>query len=242
MILEALTFDLELRTTLFDPLRCAPSVADHQTTNVPDPLAFGNNPRLRQHPAAEVQKKCTFLLAFGIAVNSEHAAEKTGIESHFRRGDQRKIKDGLADDEGLPERTIPPDLSSDEPEKLVQAKHDYEQQLETARTALLERYADLELGLVDAVVMAGNVPLFTAPGTQAALVAGVARHVSSDGVLIAGFGLGRGYSLADYDAHAAAEGLISPAGLAAVRSEKRRDQTAPTQETLGRERERFHVH
>jgi hypothetical protein len=45
--------------------------------------------------------------------------------------------------------------------------------------------------------MAGNVPLFTAPGTHAAVVAGCARHVG--GVLVAGFQLGRGYELADYD-------------------------------------------
>jgi len=67
----------------------------------------------------------------------------------------------------------------------------------------------LDLGRVfDVVVMAGNVPLFTPPGTQAALVAGVARHVRPGGVLIAGFSLDRGYGAADYDAHAAAAGLV----------------------------------
>jgi SAM-dependent methyltransferase len=66
----------------------------------------------------------------------------------------------------------------------------------------------LDLGRVfDVVVMAGNVPLFTPAGTHAALVAGCARHVAPGGVLIAGFQLGRGYDLADYDAHAAAAGL-----------------------------------
>ncbi|HEX6360829.1 class I SAM-dependent methyltransferase [Actinophytocola sp.] len=66
--------------------------------------------------------------------------------------------------------------------------------------------AGLELGRTfDVVVMAGNVPLFTPPGTQAALVAGVARHVGR--LLVAGFSLDRGYGLADYDAHAAAAGL-----------------------------------
>jgi 2-polyprenyl-3-methyl-5-hydroxy-6-metoxy-1,4-benzoquinol methylase len=59
----------------------------------------------------------------------------------------------------------------------------------------------------DVVVMAGNVPLFTPPGTHAALVAGCARHVARDGVLIAGFQLGKGYELDDYDAHAAAAGM-----------------------------------
>jgi 2-polyprenyl-3-methyl-5-hydroxy-6-metoxy-1,4-benzoquinol methylase len=68
--------------------------------------------------------------------------------------------------------------------------------------------AQLDIGRTfDVVVVAGNVPLFTAPGTEAALVAGVARHVSPGGVLIAGFSLGRGYTLVDYDAHTAAAGL-----------------------------------
>lgn len=68
---------------------------------------------------------------------------------------------------------------------------------------------ELDLGRhFDVVVMAGNVPLFTPPGTHAALVAGVARHVArGSGVLIAGFSLGRGYEVADYDAHCAAVGL-----------------------------------
>jgi ubiquinone/menaquinone biosynthesis C-methylase UbiE len=57
----------------------------------------------------------------------------------------------------------------------------------------------------DVVVMAGNVPLFTAPGTQDRLVAGVARHVGK--VLVAGFSLDRGYSVEEYDEHCARAGL-----------------------------------
>jgi SAM-dependent methyltransferase len=60
----------------------------------------------------------------------------------------------------------------------------------------------------DVVVMAGNVPLFTPPGTQAALVAGGARHLAPGGALILGFQLGRGYELDELDAHAAAAGLV----------------------------------
>jgi SAM-dependent methyltransferase len=68
--------------------------------------------------------------------------------------------------------------------------------------------ATLDLGRVfDVVVMAGNVPLFTPTGTQAGLVAGCARHVVPGGALVAGFQLGRGYELADYDAHCRAAGL-----------------------------------
>jgi SAM-dependent methyltransferase len=66
----------------------------------------------------------------------------------------------------------------------------------------------LDLGRsFDVVVMAGNVPLFTPPGTQAALVAGCARHVAPGGALVAGFQLDRGYSLVEYDAHCAEAGL-----------------------------------
>jgi SAM-dependent methyltransferase len=68
--------------------------------------------------------------------------------------------------------------------------------------------SELDLGRTfDVVVMAGNVPLFTPEGTQAALVAGAARHVGPDGLLVAGFQLGRGYELDAYDGHCAAAGL-----------------------------------
>ena len=67
----------------------------------------------------------------------------------------------------------------------------------------------LDLGRTfDVVVLAGNVPLFTPPGTHAALVAGVARHVAPDGLLIAGFSLDRGYGIDDWDGHATAAGLV----------------------------------
>jgi len=69
--------------------------------------------------------------------------------------------------------------------------------------------AMLDLGSTfDVVVMAGNVPLFTPPGTEAALVSGVARHVRPGGVLVAGFSLDRGYAVTDYDLHAASSGLV----------------------------------
>jgi SAM-dependent methyltransferase len=69
--------------------------------------------------------------------------------------------------------------------------------------------AALDLGRTfDVVVLAGNVPLFTLPGTQAALVAGVAAHVAPGGRLIAGFSVDRGYGVDAWDAHASAAGLI----------------------------------
>ena len=66
----------------------------------------------------------------------------------------------------------------------------------------------LDLGReFDIVLMAGNVPLFTPPGTHAALVAGCARHVGTGGRLIAGFQLSCTYSVSQYDVHCADVGL-----------------------------------
>jgi 2-polyprenyl-3-methyl-5-hydroxy-6-metoxy-1,4-benzoquinol methylase len=86
--------------------------------------------------------------------------------------------------------------------------------LETARrrapglTWIASDLVGLDLGRVfDVVVLAGNVPLFTAPGTHAALVAGCAVHVAPEGALVAGFQLGRDYALGEYDEHCSAVGL-----------------------------------
>jgi 2-polyprenyl-3-methyl-5-hydroxy-6-metoxy-1,4-benzoquinol methylase len=86
--------------------------------------------------------------------------------------------------------------------------------LETARQLapdLLWLQGDLstlELGRqFDVVLMAGNVLLFTPPGTEAGVVAGCARHVAPLGCLITGFQLDRDYSLATYDEHCRKAGL-----------------------------------
>jgi SAM-dependent methyltransferase len=69
--------------------------------------------------------------------------------------------------------------------------------------------AALDLGRTfDVVLMAGNVPRFTAPGTQPALVAGCARHVGLDGALVAGFQLDAVYDAATYDRDCEAAGLV----------------------------------
>ena len=66
----------------------------------------------------------------------------------------------------------------------------------------------LDLGRTFAVVLlAGNVPLFTPPGTQPALVARGAAHLAPEGRLIAGFSLDRGYGITDWDAACTAAGL-----------------------------------
>ena len=59
----------------------------------------------------------------------------------------------------------------------------------------------------DVVLLAGNVPLFTAAGTQQALVHGASKHLGPGSRLIAGFSTDRGYSLDDYDGHARESGL-----------------------------------
>lgn len=61
----------------------------------------------------------------------------------------------------------------------------------------------------DAIVMAGNVMIFLAPGSEGAVVANMARHLAPGGVLIAGFQLQPGrLSLARHDACCEAAGLV----------------------------------
>lgn len=69
--------------------------------------------------------------------------------------------------------------------------------------------ADVDLGRrFDAIVMAGNVMIFLTPGTEAEVVANMARHLTTNGVLIAGFQLQRGRLQLDrYDEIAGAAGL-----------------------------------
>jgi SAM-dependent methyltransferase len=61
----------------------------------------------------------------------------------------------------------------------------------------------------DAIVMAGNVMIFLAPGTEGAVLRNLAQHLSPDGVLIAGFQLAMGYlELDEYDRLADEAGLV----------------------------------
>jgi len=70
--------------------------------------------------------------------------------------------------------------------------------------------AAVELGRrFDVVVMAGNVMIFLARGTEAAVVANLARHLVPGGALVAGFSLEPSrLDLAAYDAFAAEAGLV----------------------------------
>lgn len=59
----------------------------------------------------------------------------------------------------------------------------------------------------DAAVCAGNVMPYLAPGSEGEALRRIAAHLRDDGLLVIGFGLDRGYSLADFDTHVAAAGL-----------------------------------
>lgn len=61
--------------------------------------------------------------------------------------------------------------------------------------------------LFDVVVMAGNVMIFVAPGTEQAVVANMATHLKPGGRLISGFQLDRGLETFTYNAAATAAGL-----------------------------------
>jgi SAM-dependent methyltransferase len=64
----------------------------------------------------------------------------------------------------------------------------------------------------DAIVMAGNVMIFLAPGTERLVLENMARHLAPAGRLVTGFHLSMGYlELTDYDR------MAEQAGLALVR-------------------------
>jgi len=68
--------------------------------------------------------------------------------------------------------------------------------------------ARLDLGRTfDVVLLAGNVPLFCPSPSRRDLVAACARHVAPGGAMVAGFSLGRGYALEEFDAACDAAGL-----------------------------------
>ncbi len=76
-------------------------------------------------------------------------------------------------------------------------------------TWLVGDLADLRLNEeFDAVVVAGNVLPFVAAGTEPAVLAGLFAAVRVDGFVVTGFGVDRGYALADFDAHCAGAGFV----------------------------------
>ncbi len=59
----------------------------------------------------------------------------------------------------------------------------------------------------DVVLMAGNVMVFVAPGTESLVIEQMAGHLNPGGRLISGFHLGNSLTVADYDKAAQAAGL-----------------------------------
>ena len=59
----------------------------------------------------------------------------------------------------------------------------------------------------DAAVVAGNVMPYVAPGTERTVLSRIAAHLHNDGVAVVGFGTGRGYPLAHFDADLSAAGF-----------------------------------
>jgi len=76
-------------------------------------------------------------------------------------------------------------------------------------TWVLGDLASVDLGRIfDVVVLAGNVMIFLAPGSEAAVVANLARHVAPGGAVVAGFSLEPGrLDVSAYDTVAASAGL-----------------------------------
>lgn len=59
----------------------------------------------------------------------------------------------------------------------------------------------------DAAVLAGNVLVYVAAGTERDVLARVAAHVRADGIVVAAFTTGRDYGVRAFDADCAAVGL-----------------------------------
>ena len=80
-------------------------------------------------------------------------------------------------------------------------------------TWLVGDLSELDLGAsgitepFDAILMAGNVIVFVAPGTEVDVLRGLARNLAPDGFVVTGFHTDRELSVADFDAAVAASGL-----------------------------------
>jgi SAM-dependent methyltransferase len=59
-----------------------------------------------------------------------------------------------------------------------------------------------------AIVVAGNVMTFLADGTHQRVLRNLRDQVEPDGVILVGFGTGRGYSVAEFDRDLTAAGLV----------------------------------
>lgn len=95
-----------------------------------------------------------------------------------------------------------------DPVLVTAARHDHRgPRWIVADLAELDLVQHGEPELFDAAVLAGNVMAFVAPGTEQQVLARIAAHVRSDGLVVVGFGTDRGYPIADFDRHASGAGL-----------------------------------
>jgi 2-polyprenyl-3-methyl-5-hydroxy-6-metoxy-1,4-benzoquinol methylase len=74
--------------------------------------------------------------------------------------------------------------------------------------ATLDLAAHGETEPFDAAVLAGNVMVFIAPGTEADVLRRVAAHVKPDGAILVGFHTNRSLRLDDFDRAVAEAGLV----------------------------------
>jgi 2-polyprenyl-3-methyl-5-hydroxy-6-metoxy-1,4-benzoquinol methylase len=80
-------------------------------------------------------------------------------------------------------------------------------------TWLVADLAELDLSAIgeaepfDAAVLAGNVIVFVAPGTEPDVLSRVGAHVRDDGFIVVGFHVNRHLSLADFDRDVGRAGL-----------------------------------
>lgn len=61
----------------------------------------------------------------------------------------------------------------------------------------------------DAIVCAGNVMTFVAPGTRVEILRRMRNHLCNDGRIVIGFGAGRGYDFEQFRADVTVAGLVS---------------------------------
>jgi SAM-dependent methyltransferase len=91
-----------------------------------------------------------------------------------------------------------------DPELIAAAEQDW-----PGATWLVGDLAELDLpGVFDAIVCAGNVMTFAAPGSRVEILRRMRAHLAADGRAVIGFGAGRGYPFDDFLADARTAALV----------------------------------
>jgi SAM-dependent methyltransferase len=107
-------------------------------------------------------------------------------------------------------RTVGVDLDA----KLLDRARDKAPDLEWYEGDLATLGPEVAPGPFAGAVLAGNVMIFVARGTQGAVLGNVASRLAPDGLVVTGFQLGRGFSLDELDDAAANAGLSPVARFA----------------------------